>query len=163
MNNIELQKKVNAAMRTLIKEKGCASPAEVLIAIGVLSKQDYENWRFGRVPYLEKACKINLSKLSTINHEIRAYATRAHLKASWTAYMKWGNKKGQRKIRIQFSKSGDEKIERLYATHYVSASAARAANERKEHAESSDNSECDNSSTAGGDARNATRSEESRS
>jgi len=139
-------------MRTLIKENGFASPAEVLIAVGVLSKKDYENWRFGRVPYLEKVCKINLSKLSTINHEIRAYATRANLKASWTAYMKWGNKKGQRKARLQFSKSGDEKIERFYATHYVSASAAQQAKERKEHAERSHNSECNNSRAASGNA-----------
>ena len=117
MNNRELQTKVHAAMYTLIKEKGVASPIEVLMAIGILSKEDYENWRFGRVSYLERVCKINLSKLSTINHEIRVFAQKNGLKASWSDYRKWGKGKN---IRLRFSKSGGENIERLYATHYVS-------------------------------------------
>ena len=40
--------------------RGYAAPVDVLMDIGVLSKQDYENWRFGKVPYLERVCKINL-------------------------------------------------------------------------------------------------------
>jgi len=40
----------------------------------------------------------------------------AKLKPSWTGYSSWG--KG-RKIRLRFSKSGDENIERAYATHFV--------------------------------------------
>ena len=141
MNNIELQKKVRSAMYTLIKEKGVASPSEVLIAVGVLSKADYENWRFGRVPYLEKVCKVNLGKLTTINREIRAYAKKANLKASWTAYMKWGNKKGKKKTRLQFSRSGDEQIERFYATHYVNEYSVKLAKERKELNEIFENSD----------------------
>ncbi len=109
--------KVDSAMYTLIRDKGVASPAEVLIAVSVLSKADYENWRFGRVDYLERVCKVNLRKLSVINREIRAYATRNSLKPSWTDYRKWG--KGEN-IRLRFSKSGDSNIERMYATHYVS-------------------------------------------
>ena len=45
----QLQVKVHSAMYTLIKEKGVASPTEVLIAIGALSKGDYERWRRGQV------------------------------------------------------------------------------------------------------------------
>jgi hypothetical protein len=41
-NDHDLQVKVFSAMYMLIKEKGVASPAEVLIAIGALSKEDYE-------------------------------------------------------------------------------------------------------------------------
>jgi hypothetical protein len=117
MNNKELIGKVHSAIYTLIKDKGVAVPVEVLITVGVLSKADYENWRFGRVDYLERVCKVNLKKLSTINHEIRVYAKKQNLKASWTDYRKWG--KGEN-IRLRFSKSGNEQIERLYATHYVS-------------------------------------------
>ena len=120
MNNIELQTKVRSAMYTLIKEKGVAAPAEVLIAIGILSKEDYKNWRFGRVPHLEKVCKVNLGKLSTINREIRAYAKNANLKPSWTDYRKWGVKNRQApKPKLRFSKSGDERVEQQYATHYI--------------------------------------------
>ncbi len=70
----ELRGKVQSAMYILIQNKGVASPIEVLMAIGVLSKADYEKWRFGRTDYLECVCKVNLRKLSLINHEIRTYA-----------------------------------------------------------------------------------------
>ena len=116
-------------MYSLVKEKGVASPAEVLMAIGVLSKGDYENWRFGRVSYLERVCRINLNKLATVNHEIRVFARKNNLKPSWSDYRKWG--KGH-SIRLRFSKNGGEQIERLYATHYVSQGKAQEAGERRD-------------------------------
>ena len=117
MNNVELRKKVHSTMYDLIKEKDVASPIEVLIAIGVLPKDKYEEWRFGKIPYLEMVCQANLHKLSTINHEIRVFARKNNLKPSWSDYRMWG--KGNR-VRLRFSKNGVEQIERLYATHYVS-------------------------------------------
>jgi hypothetical protein len=133
LNNIELQKKVRSAMYTLIKEKGIASPVEVLLIVGVLSKEDYERWRFGKVDYLERVCKVNLGKLSAIMREIRLYAKKANLKPSWTDYRKWGTKNSQaQKPRLQFSKSGNEQIERQYATHYVNQHIVKQAKERKE-------------------------------
>jgi hypothetical protein len=115
-------------MYALIGEKGYAAPADVLITIGALSKDDYENWRFGRVDYLERVCEVDLKKLSSINREIRAYAQKHGLKPSWTDYRKWG--KGENR-RLRFSKSGDEQVERLYATHYVGQSKIGEAAERK--------------------------------
>ena len=121
MNNKVLKQKVNTAMYELIKEKGIASPVEVLIAIGVLSKVDYERWRRGQIDYLERVCKINLGKLSTINREIRVYAQKNNLKPSWTFYKQWGKGKTRgKRILLRFSKYGNENIEKLYATHYVS-------------------------------------------
>lgn len=117
MNDKEIQSKVNLAMYTIIKRKGSVAPVDVLISIGVLSKADYENWRFGRgVDYLERVCKINLRKLSTINRAIRTYAKQHNLKPSWTDYRKWGKCEHSR---LRFSKSGNENIERQYATHYI--------------------------------------------
>jgi hypothetical protein len=127
-NDKELHDKVNSAMYTLIKEKGFASPAEVLISIGALSKEDYERWCNGEVDYLERVCKVNLRKLSFINHEIRVYARKHELKPSWTAYNKWGR---GNKTRLRFSKSGDDNIEKLYATHYISQQKVDEAKERR--------------------------------
>ena len=123
MNDKDLKSKVHSAMYTLVKENGIASPVEVLMAIGVLSKTDYERWRGGKVDFLERVCKVNLRKLSKINHEIRVFAKKNDLKPSWTYYKRWGkNKKGNngKTAKLRFSKSGDENIERQYATHYVS-------------------------------------------
>jgi hypothetical protein len=116
VNNADIYNRVKAAMSSLICEKGVAAPVDVLMELGVLSKEDYENWRFGRVPYLEEVCQVNLSKLSAIAREMRAYARERDLKESWTAYHKWG--KG-RSVRLRFSKSGTDNVERGYATHLV--------------------------------------------
>jgi len=134
-NDHQLQVKVHSAMYTQIKDKGIAAPVEVLIAIGALSKEDYERWRFGKVDYLERVCKMNLRKLSFVNHEIRAYAHKHNLKPSWTFYKRWGiNRKGNSgaTIKLRFSKSGDENIEKQYATHYIGQQKIAEAKERRE-------------------------------
>jgi hypothetical protein len=101
-----------------ICKKGWAAPVDVLLDIGVLTKESYEDWRHGRVPYLEKVCRANLNQLSGIMREIQAYAAKSGLKASWTFYHRWGK---HNKQKLQFSKTGKEALERAYATHYVSA------------------------------------------
>ncbi len=126
MNNRELTGKVNSAMYRQCRDRGFAAPVDVLMEIGYLSKKDYENWRHGRVPYLERVCTANLSKLSTVMHQMRVYAKKAGLKPSFCYYKQWGVKKkngqGHRPvIPLRFSKSGAPEIERWYATHFVDA------------------------------------------
>ena len=42
--------------------------------IGILSKQKYEEWRFGKIPYLEQACICNLRQFSTVIGLLYGYA-----------------------------------------------------------------------------------------
>lgn len=124
MNDTELIKKVNAAMYQQCRKRGYAAPVDVLMDVGILSKKDYENWRFGQVDYLERVCKINLRKLSLVMRQMRAYGKKAGLKPSFCYYKRWGVKKknGQGRkpvIPLRFSKSGAAEIERQYATHFV--------------------------------------------
>ena len=107
-------------------ERGYAAPVDVLMDIGALSKKSYEDWRYGRVDYLERVCTINLHKLFSVLHQMKAYAGRAGLKPSFCYYKRWGVKKknGQGHtpvIPLRFSKSGNEYIERIYATHFVNS------------------------------------------
>ena len=118
MNDGEIKIKVDYSMYHQLQDKGFATPVDVLMDIGVLTKENYEKWRFGKVSYLEQVCTINLKKLSTIMHEIRSYALKNNLKPSWTYYSKWGVKNGKRP-KLRFFKSGEEKIEESYATHYL--------------------------------------------
>ena len=120
MNNGEIIGKIHNSMYQQIQKNGFAAPVQVLMDLGYLSKEDYENWRFGRVDYLERVCKVNLHKLSFVMKEIRAYARRNDLKPSWTFYKQWGRKGKKTSIKLRFSKSGNESIEMEYATHYVS-------------------------------------------
>ncbi len=79
VNNEELKHKVYSNVSSILKEKNYISPVDLLMKIGVISAKDYEDWRVGRVPYLEKVCKTNVSKLSFIMKELRAYALANHL------------------------------------------------------------------------------------
>lgn len=93
MNNQELTAKVHSAMYAQCRKRGYAAPVDVLMDLGVLPKQKYEDWRFGKVDYLERVCNVNLHKLSTIMHEMRVYAKKAGLKPSFCYYKRWGVKK----------------------------------------------------------------------
>ena len=104
--------------------------------IGVLPKQKYEDWRFGRVDYLERVCTVNLRKLSFIMHQMRVYAQKTGLKPSFCCYKQWSvpKKNGQGHkpvIPLRFSKSGDAEIERQYATHFVDSKRIALLKEQK--------------------------------
>ena len=116
MNNSDLRKKIEIIGKEIIEEKGYLSSIDMLLKLKYFSKNDYENWRFGKVEYLEKVCGVNLKKLSTINKIIEEISLQWNLKKSWTAYNKYG-KGGE--IRLRFSKSGNERIEEGYSIHYL--------------------------------------------
>lgn len=136
MNDKELAGKIHSSMYHQCQKRGYAAPVDVLMDIGYLSKQRYEDWRFGRIDYLERVCHANLHKLSFVMHQMRVYAGKTNLKASYCCYKKWGVKKknGQGHkpvVLLRFSKSGDETVERWYATHFVDKSQlARLKNEK---------------------------------
>jgi len=116
MNNIELEKEIRRLVHSLRFEKGYVCAVDILTRLDYLSKKDYEDWRFGRIDYLEKVCNTNLSKLTFINKTMRKLARDLQLENSWTGYNKYG--KGVNR-RLRFSKSGNKNIEDAYATHYV--------------------------------------------
>jgi ribosomal protein L35 len=130
MNNAELKKEVKRLVHNNRHKKGYVCAVDILIQLNYLSKEDYEAWRFGRVDYLEKVCKINLNKLTLINKSIRKYSTELALKSSWTAYNKYG--KGA-KQRLRFSKTGKKSIEDAYATHYVDRKRIKELKENKDN------------------------------
>lgn len=116
MNNEKLREKVGLAIEHQLDERGYITPVDTLMEVGVLSKQKYQDWRFGRVDYLERVCTTNLSKLSLIMRELRTYARKHGLKPSYCFYKQYGLKSVKT---LRFSKSGDPAIEKLYATHFV--------------------------------------------
>ena len=116
MNNADLDKKVKKLVHSNRFEKGVVCSMDILMQLGYLSKKDYEDWRFGRIGYLEKVCEVNLSKLTLINKSIRKHSTDLGLESSWTGYNQFG--KGIKR-RLRFSKSGKKVIEDSYATHYL--------------------------------------------
>lgn len=124
MKDGNLNGKIQSSMYHQCQERGYATPVDVLMDIGVLPKKKYEDWRFGRVAYLERECTVNLRTLSAIMHQMRVYAKRTGLKPSFCYYKQWGIKKrsgqGKKKIiPLRFSKNGNPDVEKWYATHFV--------------------------------------------
>ena len=133
MDDQELIRNVHSSVYHQCQRRGYATPVDVLMDVGVLTKNRYEDWRFGRVDHLERVCTVNLRKLSFIMHQMRVYAQKAGLKPSFCFYKQWGAKKrnGQGHkpvIQLRFSKSGDPDLERWYATHFVDASVIAKLN-----------------------------------
>lgn len=128
MNNADLEKKVKRLVHLNRYEKGLVCAVDILLQLDYLTKKDYENWRFGRVDYLEKVCNTNLSKLTLINKLIKKYSNEIGLKSSWTGYNQFG--KGVKR-RLRFSKSGDKIIEDSYATHFIDTERIIELNKNK--------------------------------
>ena len=123
MNRQQLSSKISTVTSELLREKGYISFVDVFMKLGYLDPKDYESWRFKRVPYLEGVIKVNLSEINFVVKTVLRDSLNGNLKPSWTGYKSWG--KG-RKIPLRFSKSGDDNIERAYATHFVSSEKRKA-------------------------------------
>lgn len=116
MNQNKLEKAIRKGVEELLEEKRYVSTVDLLVKLNYLSEEDCKKWRFGKIEFLEKVCRVNLSRLNFIHRTLNIISTEMNLRKSWTAYMKYG--KGS-KVRLRFSKSDNEKIERRYSTHHI--------------------------------------------
>jgi len=101
----------------ILETNNVVTPVEVLLCLQRISKQQHDDWRFGRIPYLERVCIGNLSKLSAILRVLDHHARAIGLKPSQTVYHKWG--RGGKHIVLRFSKTGAPALEAAYSRHYV--------------------------------------------
>lgn len=92
------------------------APVDVLVGMGLLKPQHLEDWRRGRVPYLERIVNCNLTRLSRLLRILRFHAHDLKLVPSATVYVRWGKGPTQR---LRFTKTGDAKLEEAYARHFV--------------------------------------------
>lgn len=128
MNNVDLEKEIKRLVHLNRYEKGNVCAVDLILQLDYLTKKDYEDWRLGRIEYLEKVCKANLSKPTLINKLIKKYSTELNLKSSWRGYNQFG--KGVKR-RLKFSKSGEKTIEDRYATHYIDNNRINELKEKK--------------------------------
>lgn len=124
MSRKKLEAKVHIAANKLVEEKGYVSPIDLLVEMDRLTIKQVEEWRFRKIPYLERVVLGNLSKMNIILKTLHKFAEDNHLKLSGTVYRSWG--KGPKKL-LRFSKSGDPNVEKAYSTHYVRKSKDEGA------------------------------------
>jgi hypothetical protein len=116
MNNVDLDIKIRDLIKMQIIAKGYVCMIDILLGLDYLSKKDLEDWRFGKIEYLEKVCMVNLGKITSIIKMFKTISLDLKLSPSYTGYSRYG--KGIPKQLI-FSKSGDKQIEDSYSTHYI--------------------------------------------
>jgi hypothetical protein len=119
-SNYQKHKLYPAIARTvamILETNNVVTPVDLLLRLQRISKQQYEDWRFGRIPYLERVCIGNLSTLSVILRILDHHARAIGLKPSQTVYHKWG--RGRKHIVLRFSKTGEPALEAAYSRHYV--------------------------------------------
>jgi len=104
------------SVELLLARGEVVTPVDVLIGMGLLEPERLEDWRFGRVPYLEKVVRCNLTRLSRVLRILRFHANDLNLVPSTAAYMRWG--KGS-KQRLRFTKTSNRGLEEAYSRHFV--------------------------------------------
>ncbi len=111
-----LYARIARATDEILRRGRVVTPVDVLIAMNLLTREHLEDWRRGRIPYLERVIDCNLSRLARLLRILRRRAEEICLKPSFTAYMRWGPGP---KARLRFTKTGDPRLEEAYATHFV--------------------------------------------
>ena len=121
-NRAELATRVAKAAGEALAARKYVSAIDVLVGIGWLDPKLLEEWRRGRVDYLERVVHANLSRISEAMKLFRSWAAAGGLRASETDYVRWT--RGHRPP-LRFSKSGNPQIERSYRTHWVSPALSK--------------------------------------
>jgi hypothetical protein len=111
-----LYPRIERAVAAILEKGKVVAPVDLLVEMGLLTREHLEDWRRGRVPYLEKVVDCNLTRLSRLLRILRFHAHDLRLVPSVTAYARWG--KGPKK-RLHFTKHADPKLEEAYSRHFV--------------------------------------------
>jgi len=115
-NGSKLEQRVVRAAEAALAERKFVTAIDVLVGVGWLEPRRVDEWRQGRVDYLERVVVASLGKISTAMQCFRRWAKARGLEPSETGYV--ARTRDRRTLR--FSKSGDPGIERAYRTHWVS-------------------------------------------
>ena len=113
----KLYPSVARAVAEILAAGPVVAPMEVLLRMGRIKKEQYDDWRFARVPYLERVCSGSLGKMNRVLRILELHARSLGLTPSQTVYHKWG--RGGKRIVLRFSKSGHPNLEAAYSRHYV--------------------------------------------
>jgi len=112
-----LEERIVSAANAALENHKYVSPIDVLIGLGWLSQGQVQDWRRGRIQYLEHVVQADLNKIIQVMEILRSWAKKQGLKPFQTAYL--ARTAGPERD-LRFSKSGLSDIEETYRTYYVS-------------------------------------------
>lgn len=117
--------RISRAVAAILDRGDVVTPIEVFQEMRLLEPGGVQEWRRGRIPYLEKVIRCNLSSAGRILRILRMHAHALNLRPSLTVYRRRG--KGA-KVPLQFSKSGVGAVEESYSRHFIRVRSKRTAN-----------------------------------
>ncbi len=126
-NQSKLESRVHRAAEAALSRQKYVSAIDVLCGMGLLTAAHVDDWRKGRVDFLERVIQANLSKISSTMAIFRRWAAEKGLKPSETGYVR--HTRGGT-MALQFSKSGNPGIEKRYRTHFVSPALSEKKQQR---------------------------------
>ena len=107
---------ISAAESALFHQK-YVSPIDVLTRMGLLQPIHVEQWRKGRIDFLEREIQANPKKVWLALSTFRKWAEAQGLNPAETKYVRTGRMGA---ADLQFTASGDPSMEAIYRTHYLS-------------------------------------------
>src|SRR3954470_7485138 len=87
--NDKMLPRIERVVAVILAKGKVVAPVDVLVGMELLTPKQVEDWRFGRIPYLEGVTKCNLGRLSRILRILRFHAHDLNLSPSMTVYMRW--------------------------------------------------------------------------
>ena len=108
--------RIEHVVGTILEKGKVVTPIDVLVGMQLLKPENLEQWRRGRVPYLERLITCNLTRLSRLLRILRFHVHDLKLVPSTTVYLRHG--RGPKRL-LRFTKTDDAKLEKAYATHFV--------------------------------------------
>lgn len=108
--------RIERAVASILAKGKVVAPVDVLVAMDLLVPNRLDDWRRGRVPYLEQVIGCNLTRLSWLLRILRFHAHDLNLVPAPAVYLRHG--KGPKQA-LRFTKTGDPKLEAAYARHFV--------------------------------------------
>jgi hypothetical protein len=124
-----LKDRVIRAAEAALARQNYVSAIDVLTGMGLLAPTHVENWRNGRIDYLEPAIQGSPEKISFSMGEFRRWAEAKGLRPSETRYVRQTREGIQN---LQFSSSGDQAVEQFFRIHFVSPELSDRKREKLE-------------------------------
>lgn len=127
MTASNLEQRVTQAAETALAQRRFVSAIDILLGLGWLAPTHVDGWRQGRIESLEGVIQTNPDKVTAAMSAFQCWAQERGLSPSETDYVA----RTRDRRRLQFSVSGDETVERVYRTHWVSPDLPQRTIERQ--------------------------------
>jgi hypothetical protein len=122
----KLEGRVVAAAEAALARSRSVAPVDVLMGLGWLPGRRVDEWRQGRLAYLEEALTTRPDRPASVLATLRRWAEERGLRPEEMPYVAATRGRGE----LRFSRSGEEETERAYRTHWISPALSETSRAR---------------------------------